>query len=377
MFYITISTVKAGGMSAICSVMMCDPGLPVLSPSRVPVPKRGAQMETLFVSYDGNGLPSLNTAGFSRLTVKILVTGGLGFIGSSLVERAITRGDEVTLIDDSSSGRKENLACCLSSPKLKLISADVRKAGDIGRHFSGVEVAVHLAAMVSVSESIEQPALTTEVNVQGITNVVKACQQNKVKRLVFASSSAVYGHGDPPLKETAPMSALSPYAASKISGEACCRVSAAPYGVETTILRYFNVYGPRAVGGPYAGVMHRFAQGMKKGRLSIYGDGEQTRDFVHVDDVVEATFLAMEGDRLKGEVFNVGTGVETSVNDLAATFLRFSGRTLELVHEEARPGEVRHSAADITKAMKVLGYRPKVNLEQGVRNYLDWFQAKI
>ena len=305
--------------------------------------------------------------------MKAVVTGGLGFIGSHLVEKLLGRGDEVTVLDDLSSGRKENLSACEGSSRLKVVERDVRKPEGLAEMVSGADAVVHLAAVVSVERSISDPALVFDVNVGGTVNVLRACKEGRVGRVVFASSAAVYGRGAPPLKESSPLVPLSPYAASKVSGEAYCGAFARSYGLGAAVLRFFNVYGPRSAPGPYAGVTNAFARALIDGSpLVVYGDGEQTRDLVHVGDAVDAVLLALSDKAVPGEAFNVGTGEGTTINGLAALFRRLGGGGAKVVHVEARSGEVRESVADIGRAREVLGFTPKISLERGVSDYLAW-----
>ncbi|MDA4127761.1 MAG: NAD-dependent epimerase/dehydratase family protein [Thaumarchaeota archaeon] len=306
--------------------------------------------------------------------MQTVVTGGLGFIGSHVVERLVHSGEDTVVLDDSSSGHEKNIASCLCSPKLEVVIGDIGNAEVVNEALEGAETVIHLAAIVSVPKSVEDPGFVNRVNVDGTLNVLKACVKNKVKRLLFASTAAVYGVSRPPLKEDLVPIALSPYAASKIAGEAHCRAFSESYGLETVVLRLFNVYGPRST-GPYAGVMVKFAEAIKRGSpVVVFGDGKQTRDFVHVDDVVNAIVLAMRSDKAKGGIFNIGSGRSTTINHLAKLFLNPSGIDNEsLLHKEPRKSEVRYSRAEISRARRILRYEPAVNLNSGVREYLSWF----
>jgi UDP-N-acetylglucosamine/UDP-N-acetyl-alpha-D-glucosaminouronate 4-epimerase len=306
--------------------------------------------------------------------MKTLVTGGFGFIGSHVVERLLTQGWQTVVLDNSMAGREENLLSCKNSTRLRVVEGDIREPRDIQKAMTGVEVVVHLAALVSVSRSVDDPTLTEEINVGGTFKLLDACVENKVRRFVFASTAAVYG-GAAPSSETETLVPLSPYAASKIEAESYCKKISGTRLLEAAILRFFNVYGPRMGAGPYAGVMAKFAQAVKtKGPFVIFGDGNQTRDFVYVDDIVDAILLTMNKPNLHGEVFNIGTGVGTSVNELAKFFVQASGgEERKIVYGIPRKGDVRQSIADITKARRELGYKPRIPLEQGVTNYLSWF----
>jgi UDP-glucose 4-epimerase len=303
-----------------------------------------------------------------------VVTGGLGFIGSHVVERFVKRGDHTVVLDDSSIGHLENLASCRNSPGLEVVEGDIRNPEALRKALEGADTVIHLAAIVSVPKSLEAPSLVAETNDSGTLNVLGACVENKVRRLVFASSAAVYGGSRQPLLEDLVPIALSPYAASKVAGEAYCRAFSESYGLETVVLRFFNVYGPRST-GPYAGVMVRFAEAIKKSSpLVVYGDGRQTRDFVHVNDVVNAILLAASRDRADREIFNIGSGHTTTINQLAKLFLRAGGKDgARISHVAPRLSEVRFSRACIDKARHVLGYEPSVDLRSGVVEFLSWF----
>jgi nucleoside-diphosphate-sugar epimerase len=309
--------------------------------------------------------------------MKALVTGGLGFIGSHLVERLVAEGHQVVVLDDYSNGKEDNLTGCLNSTRLDIIKGDIRKVDQIRLALPGVDRVFHLAAMVSVQRSLEDPESARDINERGTLNLLQESARAKVKRLVFASTTAVYGTNVIPLKEDSVTEPLSPYAVSKVSGERHCREFSESHEIETVILRLFNVYGQRASSGPYAGVMVNFAKALMEGLpLVIFGDGEQTRDFVHVRDVADAMLLASARQQIDGEVFNIGTGVGTSINQLATIFLRSSGDSrMRMVYKQPREGEVRHSVADIEKANRILAYRPRVHLEAGIREYMEWFRT--
>ncbi|KUO42141.1 MAG: hypothetical protein APZ16_03665 [Candidatus Hadarchaeum yellowstonense] len=301
--------------------------------------------------------------------MRVLVTGGAGFIGSHLVDALLARGCPVTVLDNFSTGSERNIAPHLKREDFRLVRGDIRDPAALRRALQGVDAVVHLAALVSVPLSVKEPGLTREVNVEGTLSLLRASQEAGVARFVYASSCAVYGEAKVlPIKEDSPLRPLSPYAESKLEAEGLCRAFYESGGFPAVSLRYFNVYGPRQSGGDYAGVMLRFLERLRANQPPvIFGDGNQTRDFVHVSDVVEATLLALERPRLEGEVINVGTGRRTSINELCAMFLRVSGRAdLKPRHEDPRPGEIRHSQADIAKAGRLLGFRPRVPIERGV-----------
>ncbi len=296
--------------------------------------------------------------------MRILVTGGAGFIGSHLVEKLLSEGHEVIVLDNLSSGSLKNLS------KIKedifFVKGDVRCSRDVEKAVREAECVVHLAALISVEESFKKPLTYNEVNSTGTLVLLKASEHFGVDKFVLISSCAVYG--DPlevPVREDHPLRPASPYAVSKVAAEGYTRTFV---DLHPVILRLFNVYGPRQ-SLAYAGVITKFAERMLRGDLPIiYGDGEQTRDFVHVSDVVQAIVLSLETKETG--TFNVGTGEEISVNSLCEIMielLRFSRRPM---HGPARQGDVRRSCADISRAGEVLGYEPKVRLKDGLRELL-------
>jgi len=306
--------------------------------------------------------------------MKVLVTGGAGFIGSHLVDELLARGHAVTVLDDLSSGSMDNLKNHVSNPSFRFIRGDIRDAKAVERAMADIDAVIHEAAMVSVPRSIKDPELASSVNVGGTLSMLRASLNRGVERFVYSSSCAVYGEQEKlPIPEDAPPNPLSPYASSKLMAEENCRKFFDREGLETVCLRYFNVYGPRQSGGEYAGVMIKFLERLRANRPPIiYGDGEQTRDFVYVSDVVGATLLALERNGAAGEVINIGTGKETSINRLCEVFLRVGAKEhLKPVHEPARPGDILHSLADISRARKVLGYEPRVSLEEGIKRLFE------
>ena len=301
------------------------------------------------------------------------MTGGAGFIGSHTLDRFLAEGFEVVVWDKLRSGSLDNIILHNNRADFKFVFGDVRDARLVNYLVSGVDYVVHLAALVGVPESLRNPYLTYDINVNGTLNLLKACAGAGVKRFVYASSCAVYGNADKlPIKETCPPKPLSPYALSKLKAENYVQKYFKDFGLEIVCLRYFNVYGPRQTYSEYSGVITQFINGIKKNLpLEVFGDGEQTRDFVYVEDVVEANMLALKCENAKGEVFNIGTGVATSIKQLAQTLLELANRKdLEILQREAREGDVRHSVADISKAREKLGYRPKVSLKDGLKKLL-------
>ncbi|MBN1954930.1 MAG: SDR family oxidoreductase [Anaerolineae bacterium] len=302
-----------------------------------------------------------------------LVTGGAGFIGSHLVQALVARGDNVRVLDNFTTGRRENLAWAGSQAAPEVMEGDVRDLADVQRAVAGADYVLHQAAVVSVQQSLHDPLETHEVNATGTLNVLRAALEAGVQRVVLASSCAVYGDStDLPLRESTPLKPLSPYAASKIAAEGYCRAFSAAYGLPTVCLRYFNVYGPRQnPDGEYAAVIARFAQRMKGGQPPlIYGDGEQSRDFVHVGDAVRANLLASADKRAVGEVFNVASGQQVSLLALVELLNDLLGTRMSPLFEPERAGDIRHSVGDGGRAAAALQFRPQTSLADGLRQLI-------
>lgn len=300
---------------------------------------------------------------------RVLVTGGAGFIGSHLVDGLMSEGFDVVVLDDFSSGKRENLSVHFSEANFCLVEGDVRDKADVKKALEGVDIVFHLAAIVSVDFSVKNPLLVNEVNVGGTLNVLRESLKAGVKRFVYASSCAVYGEPvDLPVDEEQSTMPTSPYGVSKLAAEYYCRVFYGVYGFETVCLRFFNVYGSRQVIGPYSGVIMKFIDRLKRGEEPIiYGDGEQTRDFVFVGDVVDACLRAMKCKSCVGDVINVGAGVEVSINRLANVLTElFDLHNIKFVYAEPRAGDIRRSCADLGKAERMLGYKAKVSLREGL-----------
>ena len=298
---------------------------------------------------------------------RYLVTGGAGFIGSHLAEALVERGERVRVLDDLSTGRRENLAAVAGH--IELLVGDVADPDTAGQAVAGCDVVLHLAAIPSVQASLEDPRRTHQVNVGGTLNVLEAARRAGVRRVVFASSTALYGdHTALPLREELPPRPLSPYAASKAAGEMYCAAFRTSYGLPAVALRFFNVYGPRQdPGNPYSGVVSIFAARMARGeRPVIYGDGRQTRDFVYVADVVRAILLACEREAAVGAALNVAAGRQTSILELAAALNQVLGTQIEPTFAPARAGEVRFSEGDARRARQVLGWEARIPLREGL-----------
>lgn len=308
---------------------------------------------------------------------KVLVTGGCGFIGSHIVDELLRRGYSVGVLDNLATGREENLSGNIS--KISLHRGDISDFEFVSKIVPGYDAVIHEAALVSVTRSVENPRLTNQVNVEGTINLLKASVDSRVRKFVYASSSSVYGDTETlPKRESMITSPVSPYGVSKLAAENYCRTFARVYGLKTVSLRYFNVYGPRQKYGPYSGVIPTFIKQVLDGKSPvIFGDGEQTRDFTFVSDVVSANVLALENSTLSGgEIYNVARGDTITINGLARHILSLgSKKELRPVHAPERPGDIRASYADISMASKDLGYAPRVGIEQGLRNVMDWFLA--
>jgi UDP-glucose 4-epimerase len=310
---------------------------------------------------------------------KILVTGGAGFIGSHIVDRLIDEGLKVIVLDDLSTGDKTNLAAHKNNNSFQFIEGDIRNVDKVKAAVEGVDAVIHEAALVSVTRSVENPLLSHRINLDGTVNLLKACVDAKVKRFVLASSCAVYGDTETlPIPENLEPKPLSPYAAHKLAAEKYAKKFHKEHGLETVSLRYFNVYGPRQNYGPYSGVISVIVNRILENKAPpIYGDGTQTRDFVNVKDVVEANILALSKKAAIGEVFNIGTGKAVTINKLTDSLQKIMDKTdLEPVHAEPRPGDIKHSYGDVTKAKRKLKYKPRVKLEQGLRELVNSYSPQ-
>lgn len=304
-----------------------------------------------------------------------LVTGGAGFIGSHLVEALVARGDRVRVLDNLSTGRRDNLAAV--ADRIELIVGDVADPACVRGAVEGVESVFHQAALASVPLSLERPLDVHAACATGTLVVLDAARRAGVRRVVYAASSSAYG--DQPVtakRETDLPAPLSPYAAAKLAGEAYCQAMAASFGLETVALRYFNVFGPRQdPNSPYSAVIPLFVTAMLAARRpTVYGDGHQSRDFVYVSDVVEANLKAADAPGVAGRVFNIATGRSTSLLVLIAALNAALGTQIEPIFAPPRPGDVRESMADILAARRELGYEPAVDLTEGLRRSIDYYR---
>lgn len=301
-----------------------------------------------------------------------LVTGGAGFIGSHLVARLLCEGWNVRVLDNFSSGKWDNLHCQQSD--VEVIVGDVRDQDACRRACTGCDSVFHLAAIASVASSVENPLLSHEVTLGGTLNVLLAARNAHVRRVVFSSSASVYGNAETvPTSEQQPLDPQSPYASAKATGEFYCRNFQTLYGLETVILRYFNVFGPRqSANSGYAAAIPCFVDAALQGRTPrVYGDGLQTRDFVYVENVASANLQAALSDGVAGQVFNIGSGVSVSLLALLADLGRLAGVDLTPEFCPARVGEVRHSRADIAHARHLMGYTPNISLTAGLKRTLE------
>lgn len=316
--------------------------------------------------------------------MRVLVTGGGGFIGSNLVEALLARGDEVLVLDNFATGRRENLArapewAAAGGGRYRLLEGDIRDEATVKRAIAGREVVLHQAAIPSVARSVEDPMTSHTVNVDGTLTLLLAARDAGVRRFVMASSSSLYGESETlPKVETMAPDPISPYGLDKLAGETYCRLFTRLYGLPTVSLRYFNVFGPRQnPRSEYAAVVPRFIEAALKGEQpTIYGDGQQTRDFTFVENVVAANLLSAEAaEEACGQAYNVACGERISLLDLAAAINRLTGSQVGPRHAPPRAGDIRHSLADISKAERALGYRPAVDLEAGLARTIEAMRA--
>jgi UDP-glucose 4-epimerase len=312
---------------------------------------------------------------------RVLVTGGAGFVGSHLSERLVSAGAQVRVLDNFSTGDRRNLETIIG--EIELVEGDIRDKVTVSRVMEGIDIVFHQAAQINPARAVEDPMFDFEVNVRGTLNLLFEALRRKVKKFIMASTN-VYGNANvPTMKESYSTlfeanSLLSPYAAAKVSAEAYLKVANDELGLPTIRLRYTNVYGPRQLSKSESGVIAIFVKAALRGdSIRIFGDGTHSRDFVFISDVVEANMLAARNDDANGGVFNIGTGVETSVNELAELVNEMTGANVPIVHVEDRAADFKRIKADLTNAREALGYTPRVRLKDGLRSYIDWCKENI
>jgi UDP-glucose 4-epimerase len=310
---------------------------------------------------------------------KVLVTGGAGFIGSNLTEALLKQGHRVRVLDDFSTGKRENLLYDETYPSLEMVEGDIRDLAVCQKAMKGIEHVFHQAALPSVQRSVEDPLGSNAVNAGGTLNILFAAREETVKRVIYASSSSIYGDTPTlPKHEEMLSNPLSPYALQKYIGEQYCRLFYQLYGLETVSLRYFNIFGPKQdPASVYSAVIPRFIDALLKGHPPlIFGDGEQSRDFTYIDNVVRANLLAMSAEHLQGEAINIACGKRVSLNQLLNILKEIVGSKVSPVHEEPRKGDVKHSLADINKGKRLLNYDPQVGIEMGLKKTVEFFQKQ-
>ncbi len=306
---------------------------------------------------------------------KFAVTGGAGFIGSNIVKRLVADNNDITVIDNLLTGRIENLEEYKN--EIQFINGDIQDLNFLKKEFKDIDYVLHQAALPSVQRSVEDPILTNRNNVDGTLNVLVAARDAGVKRVIFAASSSVYGDTPTlPKHEAMPTNPLSPYAISKLIGEQYCRVFFELYGLETVALRYFNVFGPKQdPNSHYAAVIPKFIKAMLENkRPVIFGDGEQSRDFTYVENNVDANLLACSAADAPGKVFNIAIGERITLNQLVEMINRILDKEIKPIYEKDKPGDIKHSHADISCAKKILGYEPEYGFEEGLQKTVEWFQ---
>jgi len=305
------------------------------------------------------------------------VIGGSGFIGSHIVDRLMNDGEFVRVLDDMSNGSESNISAWLKNERFEFLLGDMRKEDVVNKAMADIDVVYLEAAKVSVPLSVREPHLVMDVNVMGTTVVLDVCRKQDVEKVVVASSSSVYGDTPTlPKVETMPTLPISPYAVSKLAQENLTYAFCSTYGLNTTSLRYFNVYGPRQRGGHYAGVMSIFIKQAQQGiPLTIDGDGTQTRDFTFIDDVVTANLLALQSPNSKGKFYNVGGGARISIDELADLIIELTGSKSTKEYKDPRPGDVKDSLASLEKIGKDLGYKPKWTIRDGLAKTIEWMNS--
>lgn len=308
-----------------------------------------------------------------------LVTGGAGFIGSNMVRFLLGKDQKVRVLDNFETGKHENLEEIAGS--IELIEGDIRDKSAVAKSLQGVDTVYHLAALGSVPRSVEDPATSQEVNVNGTFNMLDGAREAGVKRLVFASSSSVYGENPVlPQHEGLPLAPISPYGSTKACGEIMCRAYYNTYGFESVCLRYYNVFGPRQdPTSQYAAAIPLFVSWlMKDQRPRIFDDGEQSRGFTYIDNVLEANWLAATADEVHGEALNISTKNAVTVNTVVGAIAKLLGKEhIEPEYTAPRPGDIKHSLADVSRAKEVIGYEPFVTFEEGIARAIDWYKENL
>jgi nucleoside-diphosphate-sugar epimerase len=308
--------------------------------------------------------------------MRYLVTGGAGFIGSNMVDELVRRGNDVTVLDDLSTGKEANLAGVRN--KVDFRAGSITDLETVQAACRGMDYVVHLAARTSVPKSVVDPLDTNRVNIDGTLNVLVAARDAKVRRFVYAASSSAYGETPTlPKVETMPPEPISPYGVTKYVGELYAQVFGRVYGLENASVRYFNVFGPRQdPTSQYSGVLSRFMLAVIAGEPPvIYGDGEQSRDFTYIDNVVDETLRACEARGASGKIFNGGTGARITLNEVLKLLEKISGKKIRAKYDPPRAGDIRDSQADISLARKVLGYEPRVLFEEGLQRTWEWYES--
>jgi nucleoside-diphosphate-sugar epimerase len=307
--------------------------------------------------------------------MRYLVTGGAGFIGSNIVDELVKRNQEVVVLDDLSAGKEANLAAVRD--KINLHIGTITDLAAVQSACKGAQYVIHLAARTSVPRSVLNPLESNHVNIDGTLNVLVAARDAQVRRFVFAASSSAYGETPTlPKVETMPAQPISPYGVTKYVGELYAHVFGRVYGLENACIRYFNVFGPRQdPRSQYSGVLSRFMLAVIEGHSPvIYGDGEQSRDFTFVDNIVDETLRACEAPGASGLVFNGGTGARITLNQVLKVLERITGETIQAKHDSPRNGDIRDSQADVSLARKILDYEPRVLFEEGLKRTWDWYK---
>lgn len=307
--------------------------------------------------------------------MKVIVTGGAGFVGSHLIELLVSKNHFPIIVDNLNSGLYSNIKTFVDSKKAKFIKCDIRNFKKV-MELPKVDAVIHLAAIASVVESISNPIFVNDVNVNGTLNILEFCRKKKIKKLVFTSSAAIYGDYEKKITETSPTIPTTVYGSTKLTGEQYCKIYSNLFGINITVLRPFNIYGPRQ-NDAYAGVISKFMDKLNENKsLIIFGDGRQTRDFIHVDDVARAFYLALQHKKKTFDVFNLATGKSTSINELSKIFLLAANKPeLKAIHKKSIPGVVVHSSTNPKKIKQNLHFAPIISLKDGITKFVK-FQTR-